>query len=183
MGLLVQAVAESPYAADTLIFVIEDDAQDGPDHVDAHRSTAYVVGPYVKRHAVVKTRYTTVSMLRTIEDVLGIDHLNLNDAYLGPMTDVFDLGRPQWNFRARPSPYLDSTSAALLRPSDFAGVTPLLPTRAAAYWEQQTAGFDWSSEDRVPADLFNQIVWDGMTGGVPYPVARNGADLSDVDGE
>ena len=181
VGLLVQTVARSPYAADTLIFVVEDDAQDGPDHVDAHRSTAYVVGPYVKQHAVVKTRYTTVNMLRTIEDVLGIDHLNLNDAYLGPMTDVFDLNQPNWNYQARPSAYLNSTSAALLRPSDFAGVTPLMPARPAAYWAQQTAGFDWTAEDRIPADLYNQVLWDGLGHGTPYPAQRSGVDLSNAN--
>ena len=76
--------------------MIEDDAQDGPDHMDAHRSTAYVVGPYVKQNAVVSTRYSTVNMVRTIEDVLGLEHLNLNTAYQRPMTDVFNLrrGRP-----------------------------------------------------------------------------------------
>lgn len=180
VGLLVQAVAHSPYAADTLIFVVEDDAQDGPDHVDAHRSTAYVVGPYVKQHAVVSTRYTTVSMLRTMEDVLGIDHLNLNDAYLGPMTDVFDLNQSQWDYRAKPSAYLDSTSAARLMPSDFAGLKPLLPSHTAAYWEAQTAGFDWTAEDRAPTDLFNQITWSGMTNGSPYPTARSGLNLSNA---
>jgi YVTN family beta-propeller protein len=60
VGRVIDAVAHSPYAGNTLIFVLEDDAQDGPDHVDAHRSTAYIVGPYVKKHAVVSTRYTTV---------------------------------------------------------------------------------------------------------------------------
>ncbi len=178
VGLLVQEVARSPYAADTLIFVIEDDAQDGPDHVDAHRSTAYVVGPYVKQHAVVKTRYTTVSMLRTMEDILGIDHLNLNDAYLGPMTDVFDLNQSQWSYQATPSAYLDSTSAARLTPGKFTGMRPLTPTRPAGWWAEQTAGFDWTAEDRVPADLMNRVVWEGMTHGSPYPERRSGLDLS-----
>ena len=86
-------MAKSRYAADTLIFVIEDDSQDGPDHVDAHRSTAYVVGPYVKQGAVVSKYYTTVSMIRTMEDILGLEHLNLNTATTRPMTDVFDLAR------------------------------------------------------------------------------------------
>ncbi len=177
VGLVAQAVANSPYAGDTLIFVIEDDAQDGPDHVDAHRSTAYVVGPYVKQHAVVKTRYTTVNMLRTMEDVLGIDHLNLNDAYLGPMTDVFDLNQSRWSYQATPSAYLDSTSAQRLTPAKFAGMRPMAPTRPASWWAEQTAGFDWTAEDRVPADLMNRVVWDGMTHGAPYPERRSGIDL------
>ena len=68
---LIDRVAHSPYKDSTLIFIVEDDSQDGPDHVDAHRSTAYIVGPYVKHGATVSTYYTTVSVIRTIEDVLG----------------------------------------------------------------------------------------------------------------
>lgn len=60
------------YHANTLIFVVEDDAQDGPDHVDAHRSIAFVVGPYVRQGAVIPSGYTTVSMIATIIDFLGI---------------------------------------------------------------------------------------------------------------
>jgi hypothetical protein len=90
VGMLVDKVAHSRFAGSTLIFVLEDDAQDGPDHVDARRSTAYVIGPYVKHGAVVSTPYNTVSMLRTIEDVLGLEHLNLHDAGARPMTDLFD---------------------------------------------------------------------------------------------
>jgi Phosphoesterase family len=72
VGALVEALAKSPYADDTLVFVLEDDAQDGADHVDAHRSIFFVAGPYVKHGAVVSTPYTTVNLLRTIEDILGL---------------------------------------------------------------------------------------------------------------
>src|SRR4029077_15730071 len=88
---LVQAVAASPYGADTVIIITEDDCQDGPDHVDSHRATAYVVGAYVKQHAVVSTHYSQVNALRTIEDLLGAPHINLNTAYARPMADVFDI--------------------------------------------------------------------------------------------
>src|SRR5208337_907105 len=87
VGLVADKIAHSVYKNDTLIFVIEDDAQDGGDHVDAHRSTAYVIGPYVKHHAVVSTSFTTLSMYRTIEDILGIRYSNLNDALAVPMAD------------------------------------------------------------------------------------------------
>ena len=92
VGRLVQSVSESPYAADTLIIVTEDDCQDGPDHVDSHRATTYFVGPYVKKGAVVSEHYSQVNALRTIEDILGTQHLNLNTAFQRPMTDVFDFG-------------------------------------------------------------------------------------------
>ncbi|MGK3868230.1 hypothetical protein ABI118_15635, partial [Enterococcus faecium] len=71
-----------------------------------------VVGPYVKQGAVVSTHYSTVNMVRTIEDVLGIDHLNLNDALQPPMTDVFDLTKPYWSFSASPSAILNGTGEA-----------------------------------------------------------------------
>ena len=89
-GASFEAVAHSPYAADTLVIVTEDDCQDGPDHVDSHRATAYVVGPYVKQGAVVSTHYSQVNVLRTIEDILGTQHINLNTAFQRPMADVFD---------------------------------------------------------------------------------------------
>jgi YVTN family beta-propeller protein len=171
VGLLVQQVANSPYASNTLIFVLEDDSQDGPDHVDAHRSTAYVVGPYVKQNAVVSTRYSTVNMLRTIEDILGIDHLNLNDAYQGPMTDVFDLNQSSWTYAATASTALQGTGLQSLLPN--AKIKP--PAKAPAelhdakWWAAKTAGFDWSSEDRVPAEKYNRILWEGMKPGEAYP--------------
>jgi hypothetical protein len=93
VGLLVQAVAHSPYANDTLIIIIEDDSQDGADHVDSHRATTYLVGPYVKHDAVVSTRYSQPSVLRTIEDIFGTEHINLNTYYARPMADVFDISR------------------------------------------------------------------------------------------
>ena len=179
VGLLVQRVAHSRYRGDTLIFVVEDDAQDGPDHVDAHRSTAYVVGPYVRHGAVVSTRYTTVNMLRTIEDVLGIGHLALNDATQGPMTDVFDPRRADWTFTATPSAYLDATGLGLPRQHADAGPVPR-STHDAAWWTARTPGYDWSHEDRVPAVLFNRVVWQGLYPDRPYPTARSGIELGGV---
>ena len=73
VGLVAEKIAHSPYAGNTLIFVIEDDPQDGADHVSGERSLGFIIGPYVKQKAVVSTHYATVNMLRTIEDVLGIE--------------------------------------------------------------------------------------------------------------
>ncbi len=114
LGLIVQKIATSRFANSTLVFIIEDDAQNGADHVDARRSLAFIVGPYVKHHALVSTRYTTVSLLRTIEDVLGLEPLGLNDALALPMTDAFDLGQATWSVpfcRTRGSAY-DPTAAS-----------------------------------------------------------------------
>src|SRR5262249_52620822 len=90
VGTIVEAVADSPFAKDTLVVTIEDDASDGPDHVDAQRTVALVAGPYVRQHAVVSTRYTTVNVVKTIEEVLGIGPIGLNDALAAPMSDIFD---------------------------------------------------------------------------------------------
>ena len=109
-----------PYADSTLIFVVEDDAQDGPDHVDAHRSTAFVIGPYVKQGAVVPQRYTTVNMLRTIEDILGITPMSINDAHQRPMTAVFDLKQKDWSYTAVPSALLAETKLPLATPAAHA---------------------------------------------------------------
>ncbi len=176
VGKLIERIAHSPYKDSTLIFIIEDDAQAGPDHVDAHRSIAFVVGPYVKQGRVIHERYSTVNVVRTIEDVLGIGHLNLNDAYQRPMTAAFDLRQPDWTYTAiTPAPI----STALSAPRQKGQLGPAFHSvHSAAYWARQTRGFDWSTEDRVPPVLFNQILWKGLTGGRPYPLARNGQDYS-----
>src|SRR5260370_39064244 len=80
VGKLVEAVSHSPYWGSTALFVIEDDAQDGPDHVDAHRSTCYVVSPYVKRGLVDHQFYNTDSVLKTMELLLGLPSLSQYDA-------------------------------------------------------------------------------------------------------
>ncbi len=180
VGLVAQTVAHSPYKDNTLIFVVEDDAQDGPDHVDAHRSTAYVIGPYVKQKAVVSTPYTTVNMLRTIEDILGIDHLNLNDAYAQPMYDLFDLSQSKWTFNAKPSPYLRGTADATSN-IEYSDNLPATPAKSAAWWAAQTKGFDWSKEDHIPSDRFNRIIWQAFKGDAPYPTSRSGAPAADKD--
>jgi hypothetical protein len=178
VGRVIQTVANSPYASNTLIFVLEDDAQDGPDHMDAHRSTAYIVGPYVKQHAVVSTRYTTVNLVRTIGDILGLDHLNLNDAYQRPMTDVFSTTATNWGFTATASPYLAPTSIALAEPGlKFADNDPAVSPHDSAWWADATRGFDFTAADRVPADMLNEVLWEGAHPGVPYPHERSGADL------
>jgi hypothetical protein len=126
-----------------------------------------VVGPYVKQSAVVSTYYTTVNVLRTIEDLLGLEHLNLNTATERPMTDVFDLKQKDWVFEAAPSAVLAETKLPIpgLRKADGSR-----STHDAAYWAEKTKGFDFRGEDRVDAQAFNRILWEGLMGGKPYPV-------------
>ena len=166
----------SRYAADTLIFVIEDDVQDGPDHVDSHRGTAYVVGPYVKQGAVVGTRYNQVSMLRTIEDILGTEHINLNTAFQRPMADLFDVhSSGKWTYAAEASTVLASTTVALAETRNgvkYAAGPLINPRRDAAYWDKVTEGFDFSEADQVPPARFNRVLWEGLMGDKPYPALR-----------
>ena len=168
VGRLVEAVSKSPYANDTLIFVVEDDAQDGPDHVDAHRSTAYVVGPFVKKGAVVSEHYTTVNLLRTITDVLNIDHLGVLDAHQRPMSQVFDLSQTSWSYTASASSLLKATTLPL--PGGLTFAAAVRPTHDVAYWAARTARFDFAEEDKLDALSYNKVLWNGLMGGRAYPV-------------
>jgi DNA-binding beta-propeller fold protein YncE len=173
---LIEKVSKSPYKSDTLIFILEDDSQDGADHVDSHRSTGYVVGPYVRHGAVISEKYTTVNMLRTIEDILNVDHVDILTASEKPMTKVFDLNQQEWSFKAVPSTYLYNTQLPL--PPRFAkNKTIPKPTHDAAYWAAKTKDLDFTREDRVNPDKFNRIVWEGLHGDKPYPTERSGLDL------
>lgn len=182
VGLLVEKVAHSKYAADTLIFVVEDDAQAGPDHVDAHRSCAFVVGPYVKQGPVISQRYNTVALLRTIEEILGMKPLGLNDALQAPMAAVFSPTQKNWTYTTRVPQSLRSTQLPL-PPATGANTIPnssgaeFKPAHDAAYWEEQTKGFDFSAEDRIDSEQFNLVLWKGLMGDKPYPVERSGSDL------
>jgi hypothetical protein len=181
VGLLVQAVSQSPFAANTLIVIIEDDCQDGPDHVDSHRATAYVVGPYVKKGAIVSTHYSQVNALRTIEDVLGTEHLNLNTAFQRPMVDVFDIEAPSaWTFAAEASTILQSTMMAQAVDGlgvQYADGKVVTPKHGPEYWAKLTSRFDFSEADRVPPAKFNRVLWQGLMSGKPYPV-KLGRQLS-----
>ena len=128
----------------------------------------------MKRNAVVSTRYNQVSVLRTIEDILGTPHINLNTLYQPPMSDVFDVnGSPSWTFSAIASPVLRTTQiAAADLGVQFAEGPDVQPRGTASDWARATRGFDFSKEDRVPSDLFNEVLWKGTMGDRPYPAIR-----------
>src|SRR3712207_2029669 len=90
LGEMVELISKSPVWKDSLILVIEDDSQNGADHVDAHRIPAFAISPYAKRGAVIHTRYDFLSFIRTLEISVGMKALNLFDALAVPMYDVFD---------------------------------------------------------------------------------------------
>jgi hypothetical protein len=175
VALLVQKIANSIYAGNTLIFVLEDDSQDSGDHVDSHRTIAFVAGAYVKQGALVSTPYNTINFVRTMEEVLGLLPMNLNDALARPMADIFNTAPSNWSFTATPSAYLYCTNLAPLLPTP--AQTCPGTTQAALYWQRVTRGMDFTSEDRFDFARYNRVLWRGMMGNRPYPSRPSGKDL------
>ena len=184
VGKMVEAVAHSPYAEDTLFIIIEDDCQDGPDHVDSHRTTTYMVGPYVKKNAVISTFYTQVNVLRTIEDILGAPHINLNTARQQPMADVFDIksSPKDWTFNAVASTVLLTTDLDLGDDVAMAKGPAVLPKHDAAYWAKVTSHLDFSEADLITPLHYNKILWEGLMDGKPYPEIHSRWASEEEDG-
>jgi hypothetical protein len=177
VGKVIQDIANSPILkTNTLVFVIEDDAQNGGDHVDAHRSTAYIVGPYVKQGGtVVHTQYNTINFVRTIERVLGLSPNHITDALAQPMADVFDttLNPSDWSFTAQAASILYTTELASENPAILPPLTGGLivpkPAHGGEYWAKVTKGLNFSQADRVDPVQYNRILWRGLKGDVIYP--------------
>ena len=156
LGMLVEAVSRSKFWAQTAIFVVEDDAQNGPDHVDAHRTVAYVISPYVKRATVDSTMYSTSSMLRTMELILGLEPMSQFDAAAMPMFN---------SFRAEPDarPYT-------IKPVNVDREQRNLKT---AWGSEQSRKMDFSKEDAADDLLLNEVIWRSVRGAdrpAPAPV-------------
>ncbi len=147
LGRVVEAVSQSPVWNETAIFVLEDDAQNGPDHVDAHRSVCLVISPYVKRHFVDHTHYTTSSVLRTIELILGIRPMSQYDASARPMTNLFTREPDFVPYRTLPNRYpLDEVNK------------PDAPGAA------QSMQMNFDEIDAAPDLLLNQVIWQSVHG-------------------
>ncbi len=153
-----------PYAATTPIFVVEDDAQDGADHVDAHRSIAFVVGLYVKQQAVVSTRYTTVSMVRTIEDVPGLTPSSLNSAAAAPMAEVFEPSQNTWTYSSiipgilRNSTLpLPAATAQNSLPQTKRMLAYSSDKHLASWWQKRLGDQEFDEEDKLDTPKFNLV--------------------------
>jgi len=156
LGRLVEAVSHSRFWGSTAIFALEDDAQDGPDHVDGHRSTAYVISPYTQTGSVDSTFYSSVSVLRTIEMILGLPPMSQFDAVANPMSAAF-------------------TSTPNMRPFTALPETVNLNAKNTLDSPMATASMsiDFSRPDRIPMRLMNVILWKSMRGPhsrMPEPV-------------
>jgi YVTN family beta-propeller protein len=169
IGQLVETISHSPYWASTAIVMIEDDPQNGQDHVEAHRSIAHIISPYVKSHSVVHTTYTTVNALRTVEDLLGIRPLGLDDANAAPMSDVFST---QPNLQ----PFVATIPGSLCAAPVQSDLVPACSRPAAkksrrvsllhdgAWWEKMTTGMDFRRPDHLNAEYYNALLQVGITG-------------------
>jgi Phosphoesterase family len=157
LGQFVQAISHSPIWSSTAIFVIEDDAQSGVDHVDAHRTTGFVISPWIKEHSVDHHFYNTDSMLKTIELLLGLKPLSQYDAVADPIMD--------WNdgpANARPYEAV-APSDALIRE-----LNPKLRDLRAGdpriEMEVESAKMDFTHADAAPAAELDEIVWKTVKG-------------------
>lgn len=156
LGLLVEGVSKSRFWATTAIFVVEDDAQNGPDHVDSHRSPALVVSPYVRRGVVDSTLYNQVSVLRTMELILGVRPMTHFDAGARPMSSAFQATADTRGYQAvKPSHRLDERNPAA--------------TPAAA----RSARMDFSEADRIDDNELNDILWRAVRGTEPPAPVRS----------
>ncbi|MDQ3255750.1 MAG: phosphoesterase, partial [Acidobacteriota bacterium] len=152
VGKLVEAVSNSPYWKDTAIFLVEDDAQDGPDHVDAHRSVALVISAYNRPGALVHQFHNTVSLIRTMEMLLGLPPMNQLDASAIPI-DVF---QEQPDLRPYQALLPDITLDNLMvRPAT---------DRATRRFVQMTAEQDLAHADMADPRILNEIIWFSIKG-------------------
>jgi YVTN family beta-propeller protein len=157
LGQLVDAVSHSRFWPSTAIFVIEDDAQNGPDHIDGHRMPAEVISPYTQTGSVDSTFYSTVSVLKSIEQILGIGPLTQFDAAATPMTNTFSS-----------TPKLTPYTA--IKPDDSV-LNEKNTVRSAM--AKASAGLDFSRADAAPTGLLNTVIWKSVKGAgsvMPAPV-------------
>jgi hypothetical protein len=160
-GLLVEKVSKSPYWKDTIVVAIEDDAQNGSDHVHAHRSFALFAGAHVRQGGVISTAYSTPSVLRTIELLLGIAPLAQNDAAAPPMSEVFTAETDMRTFDAIVPAVLRATLLPL-RDAQTGTTKATAPRGDAAFWAEAMRGLDFSREDALPPARFNRALECGL---------------------
>ncbi len=165
VGLFVEYLSKSPIWNESVVFILEDDAQNGADHVDAHRSPAFIAGGLVKRKMVDHTMYTTSGMLRTLELILGIPPMSQYDAAAEPMWRCF-------------------TSKADSTP--FKSILPTVNLKEKNTKQDKlarlSASLDFSKEDNVPDLLFNQLLWKAIKGvNTPVPAPRRSAFLKLIE--
>jgi hypothetical protein len=177
LGRIVEAVSHSRFWKETCIFVVEDDPQDGFDHVDAHRTVAFVISPYTRRKFVDSTCYNQAGMVKTINLILGLPPLNQMDLAATPMRACFQAHPDLTPYRFLPNHI------------PLAEMNPELNQLKgqARYWAEKSLELDFSRIDAADENTYNRILWHSVKGdGVPYPVqytrqGRRGASSEDED--
>lgn len=149
LGMLIEGLSKSKFWAKTAVFVLEDDAQNGPDHVDSHRSPAYVISPYTRRGIIDSTHYNTTSMLRTMELILG----------LKPMTSFDAAATPMWNAFAANADLTPYTAIQPRHPISERNPGAAPPASPQAGLAKRSAEMDLSEADRIDDDEMNEILW------------------------
>jgi len=152
LGRIVEAASRSKFWKEMAIFVIEDDTQNGPDHVDAHRTIGFVISPYAKRQVVDSTLYTQASMIRTMELILGLPPLTQYDAAATPMFSLFQM-------EPNLAPYEPLTPQVDLQAKN---------TKKTAFSEE-SGRMNFAEYDQAPEDELNRILWAVARPGEPYP--------------
>lgn len=165
VGRLVDAISHSPFWSSSAIFIVEDDAQAGADHVDGHRSTAFIASPYVKRTQVNHTYYTQINMVRTIEELLGLPPMNQHDLLASAMTNAFADSADVKTFTAIPSQI----------PLDT--LNPAPKSKLEKAWRNELATFFPQGPNQAPdiadPNLLNHAIWYATKGfSIPYPGER-----------
>ena len=161
LGMIIEAVSKSKFWPETAIFVIEDDAQNGPDHVDSRRTVGLVYSPYIKRGGIVdNTLYTTVSLVRTMELILGLPPMTQYDQLATPMYNIFTTTPTMTPYRR------EEARVDLLAKNGSSGEGALRSSR-----------MDWSEYDLVDFDELNDILWRSFRGGQPMPAPVRSALL------
>jgi hypothetical protein len=152
LGRLVEAVTRSPFGKDTAILVTEDDAQNGPEHVDAHRTTSLVISPYTQTGSVDSTHYDTAGMIATLEDLIGIPPMSITDARASRMWASFTT-HPRYR------PYNE------IQPAVTPFGDPGAPVNAAgAAMAKASTSWDFAKEDRAPEIALNRAIWKSIKG-------------------
>jgi len=147
IGRFVEHLSKSAIWKESVVFILEDDAQNGPDHVDAHRSPVFVAGPYVKRNGVIHDMYSTSGVLRTIELILGLPPMSQYDAAAVPLYECFT-NKP--NF----SPYMAKPARVDLQQRNI----------AVNESSKRSQSFNLAKEDAVPDIILNEVIWKYVKG-------------------
>jgi hypothetical protein len=172
-GRIVAGLSHSRFWPEMAVFAIEDDPQAGWDHVSGYRTTSFCVSPYAKRKAIVSEHYNTTSIIRTIEQILGLPPMNQFDASALPMFECFVDTPDLTPFDAAPA----QVALDEMNPEAHAVADPVLRQDA-----QVSASLNFREIDRAPEDVLNRILWRAMRGSqMPYPEWAITSNVEDDD--